>query len=203
MTINQLNEQIQFIITNHNALVFGLYAFGALCVYLMLTKGDWLGKLLGVVLLVVAVHFLAGCTADPLGATSRTQIRADAAVAVAQADADSKARIAEANAKAIIGAEQEKARAKIATNQAWAATVPVALVVIFGGLVVLLVVNWQGRIWYKYAERGTPMLDAKQRVLLTGYAQEHGMKIKVVDQTIYLTNGQKTIKALPKFEGDH
>jgi len=75
-------------------------------------------------------------------------------------------------------------------------------------LVVALVVNWQGRIHYERTRiQGWqqlqqppqwPQLNAEQVQLLRDHAQRTGQHLKVINGEYYLTDGQRTVKALPK-----
>lgn len=196
------NDIVTLTTTNKNALLITLLAFGCICVYQMIARGGWLAKLLGVGLLILAVHFLAACNGpiDPLGATSRTRLRTDAAVSIAQAD--EAARIAESNAKIIT--EQSKQNGATARTLAWASMIPFALMIVGVAVVLVIVVNWQGRIWYAKTIHAGPQpsqvrtLTATQVDLLQSYAVRTGKQLVYHDGEYFLTDGQTTVKALLK-----
>ncbi len=204
-----------------------LFLFALLVLYRMITNGDFAARVLGIGVILFGLWFLSGCSngpTDPLGATSRTRLRADAAVSVAQADANARARVAEADERARIAqaqAEQaariSEANAQIITEQsrqngatartmAWATTLPIILLIVAGAVVVALVVNWQGRIFYERTRQGHQIaqnspgqrLTAEQVALLQDYARRHGQRVSVVEGEYHLSDGQRTVKALLK-----
>lgn len=215
--LNIANDLFSLTTTNKNMLLIAVVAFGMLCVYKMVTGPDWFAKVLGVVLLVVAVGMLAGCSngpTDPLGATSRTRLRTDASVSIAQADANARiaqaqaeqaARISEANA--LIITEQSKQNGAMARTMAWATTLPIILLIVGAAVVVALVVNWQGRIWLERTRQAPqlaqqaqqwPQLNADQLRLLQNYARRSGQRLIRQEDGYYLDDGQRTVKALLK-----
>jgi hypothetical protein len=202
---------------------FALFGFALLVLYKMVTDGDFAAKVLAICVILFGLWFLAGCTADgptnPLGVTDRTKLQTDASIAIAQADRD--ARIAAANARVAESQADESAaiaasNASIITEQTiqngetarahtWAGLLPVALLIIGATIVLGLIVNWQGRIWYERTQHApalamqqAPMLDANKLRLLQEHARQRGMWVVERDGEYLLTDGVKTIKALPK-----
>lgn len=216
ITLTDLLHPLQLTSINQTALTVAVLAFGMLCVYRLITDNGFVSKLIGVLLLVTAVYLLAGCSngpTDPLGATSRTHLRTEASVSIAQADAN--ARIAEAQAKeaadiaqanAQVITEQTKQNGQRARTMAWTTTLPIILLIIGATLVIALVVNWQGRIWYQRTVQTGPTLTthqahaltADQMQLLQDYAAQTGKQLRVIDGEYYLSDGQHTVKALLK-----
>lgn len=163
---------------------------------------------------------------NPLGMTDRTRLRTDASVSVAQVDAqariaqaqaDANARIAQAQAQeaadiaqanAQVITEQSRQNGATARTMTWATTLPIILLIIGVVLVVALVVNWQGRIHFeriqlqRYQELAQPpqwpQLNAEQVQLLRDHAAQTGKRVIVQDGQYYLTDGQRTVKALLK-----
>lgn len=227
ITLTDLLHPLQLTSINQTALTVAVLAFGMLCVYRLITDSGFISKLIGVVLLVTAVYLLAGCSngpTNPLGMTDRTKLRTDASVSIAQADAnariaqaqaDQTARIAEAQAKeaadiaqanAQVITEQTKQNGQRARTMAWTTTLPIILLIIGATLVIALVVNWQGRIWYQRTVQTGPTLTthqahaltADQMQLLQDYAAQTGKQLRVIDGEYYLSDGQHTVKALLK-----
>lgn len=215
--LNIANNLFSLTTTNKNMLLVAVVAFGMLCIYKMITGPDWFAKILGVVLLVVAVGVLSGCNGptDPLGATSRTRLRTDASVSIANADAnariaqaqaDEAARIAESNARIITTMTQETGATARAST--WAGMIPLALLIVGAAVVVALVVNWQGRIWLERTRQAPqlvqrqawPTLSAEQVLMLYDHARRTGQRVIVdaEDGSYCLTDGQRTVKALLK-----
>lgn len=193
-----------------------LFLFALLVLYRMITNGDFAARVLGVGVILFGLWFLSGCAngpIDPLGATSRTRLRTDASVSIAQADAnariaqahaDEAARIAESNAKIIT--EQSKQNGQTARTMAWATTLPIILLIVGGAVVVGLIVNWQGRIWFERTRQAPqlaqgqawPALNADQVRMLHDHARRTGMRVLRQQDGYYLTDGQHTVKALLK-----
>lgn len=218
ITLTDLLHPLQLTSINPTALTVAVLAFGMLCVYRLITDSGFVSKLIGVVLLVTAVYLLAGCSngpTDPLGATSRTRLRTDASVSIAQADAN--ARIAEAQAKeaadiaasnAQIITEQTRQNGATARTYAWTTTFPIILLIVGAMIVVSLVINWQGRIHFERTRQQGyqvlaqppqwPQLNAEQVALLRDYAVQTGQQLRVINGEYYLSDGQRTVKALLK-----
>lgn len=190
-----------------------LFLFALLVLYRMITNGDFAARVLGIGVILFGLWFLSGCSngpTDPLGATSRTRLRTDASVSIAQADAnariaqahaDEAARIVESNAKIIT--EQSKQNGQTARTMAWATTLPIVMLIIAGAVVVGLVVNWQGRIFYARTRQAPQLARAQQLTadqvrLLEDYARRTGQLVIRQQDDYFLTDGQHTVKALLK-----
>lgn len=76
------------------------------------------GTLLLLALLLMLAALLSGCVSDPLGATTRTQIAAQAQIGVAEQQATAAIAVAQAEGKAAIGVAQAEAKADIAAANA-------------------------------------------------------------------------------------
>lgn len=202
MNIWMANQYINLVASNRQALVLALLLFAAICVYRLIT-GDWLGKLIGVAVLILAVYLLTGCMADSTYLAVQ-QSHDNAKVSVAQVQADAEVRKAQEDRTA----REYEADAKVASTRAWTGMIPVALIVIGLAAITLLVVNWQGRIWLKKVEneheylmaRGwdrSTGIESSQYKLLLDYAQRTGREVKLINGTYYLTaEDQPPIKAL-------
>ena len=228
MNAINLASLFQFTAINKQTALVGVLIFGAIVVYRMIIDGDWLAKILGVIILVAAVSILSGCTngpTDPLGATSRTRLRTDASVSIAQADADARARVAQADAGARIAQAQADETARIAESNAliiteqskqngataraglWSGMIPLALLIVASAVVLGLVINWQGRIYYERTRQTPqlaepspwPQLPPDKLRLLQNYARRSGQWVSVIEGEYYLSDGQgRKVKALLK-----
>ena len=125
---------------------------------------------------------LTGCLYDPMGATTRAQIRARADVEVAQANRDAAIGVAQADAS---------------KSHAWAMSAPFLTAIVMGGLVILAIVYWQGRIHLERTKQGAPPIAAlpalprKQLPTLAQLrllAEQQGMSVEVQGNTAYLLN---------------
>jgi hypothetical protein len=85
--ISTASNMIQLTANSKAALLITVLAFGMVCVYRMVTDGDWLAKLLGVLLLVTAVVMLSGCTPDPMRSAQANQVANQSLIAVNQSAA--------------------------------------------------------------------------------------------------------------------
>ena len=215
-----LNDLIpHFAGVDKGLLVFVVLALFVVCVYRLVADHTFVGKLIGVALLLLAAWVVSGCNGptDPLGATSRTRLRTDASVSIAQADAN--ARVAQAQAQEAAAIAQSNAQVITAQTEqngatartlAWVTTLPVLLVIIGAIIVGALLVNWHGRIHYERTRQGSwqqlaqppayPALTDAQLKLLYEYAATQGQKLTVVNGEYYLSDGQRTVKALLKKE---
>lgn len=202
MNVWTAGQYITLVTSNKQALLTIVLFFTALCVYRLITS-DWAGKLIGVCILILAVYLLSGCVADSTYVTVQKN-RDDAKIAVAQAQRDAEV----GKAKEDRQAREYEADAKVAQSKAWANTVPVALLLVGTTLVLLLIINWQGRIWMQKINNQHAYLMARgwdrstgvgasQYQLLLDYAQRTGREVKLINGTYYLTaEGEKPIKAL-------
>lgn len=169
-------------------------------------------KQLTLLSLVLVLLMLAGCqvvAVDPLGATTREGIRADALVRAAELEAEAQRRIAEAQADAQKhAAMQETVRTGIV-----AAMVPWALLIVGVVVVVCIIVNWQGRIHYARAgleqrpSLGLPTPAAKPQPRPAGQAlslpelkalaESHGYDVEIEGRVVYLlVDGQRVGRRL-------
>jgi hypothetical protein len=144
-------------------------------------------RLFGFWLLLMIV--LSGCI-DPLGATTRSRIRTQAALEVARFEAET----------ARYSARQETVRTGLVV-----AVVPWILLIVAGGVIGALVVNWQGRIWYA---RTQAMLASSQRstptprrpavpptlAQLRRAAQQQGMQVIVQGNQAWLLDQQGRVR---------
>lgn len=128
---------------------------------------------------IAMIFILTGCFNDPLNMTQRTQIRANADVAIAQAERDAALGVAEADAS---------------KAQAWAMVAVPLAIVIMGGVAVVVVVWWQGKIYHARATQGqtSQMLSVQSEQDLKLYARQLGGRLAIDDQgyKIYLPSGQ-------------
>lgn len=179
--------------------------------------------LVGAVCLGAAM--LSGCTVDdPLGATTRakdhnsawvTTNRADNDTRISQAQADENARIAIAQADSTaritasnndLSARTKEAETKLAITQEqereqtqrasiWGTMIATTVFICGLALIILLVVNWGGKIAFMRAKYA---LSTQQLMLLQDYADRTGKKIVMQNGQYYLTDGQTTIRAILK-----
>lgn len=132
------------------------------------------------IVLISLIWLLVGCIGDPVGITERTQIRANATVAVAQAERDAAIGVAEAEAS---------------KSQAWALVIIPALLIVIGGAIVGVIVWWQGRIYYARVTRQVTQpltFTVCSRQDLISYARRHGGQLAIDDHgyKVYLPDGQ-------------
>ena len=143
---------------------------------------------------IVWATFLTSCTlSDPLGATTRTQIRADGAV-----------QIAEAQAHAQIESARYAAEAQEVTVRTWADTLPIVVLILVGGALAGLLCYFRGRAYLLWAARGVyPPITrspAEHTRRLADYARQTGQQLEMVNGQYYLVDQQsgRRFKALPK-----
>jgi hypothetical protein len=128
------------------------------------------------ILLGVTIFILCGCTIGDFGATNRTQIRANADVAIATAERD-----------AVIGAAQAEADGKAQAARAWSSILPTIVFFVGATVVVALVINWRGRLAMERTKRqallpGDPgFYPALRRI-----ARRDGAQIEVSGGRYYL-----------------
>lgn len=130
------------------------------------------------IVLITITFVLTGCGFE-VNATERTQIRANAAVAIAQAERD-----------AAIGA----AEAEVSIARAWAMVAVPLAIVIMGGVVAAIIVWWRGKIYHARATRAqaSQLLTIESERDLKLYARQLGGRLAVDDQgyKVYLPGGQ-------------
>lgn len=135
---------------------------------------------------------LTGCVVDPMGATTRTQIRADAVVGIERE-----------RARAVI--ESEESRQSGATTRAalMAGALPVVLVIAGATVILSLVVNWQGRIHLERTRQGytqgahAQQLPSSQVVYWRQIARAHGATLQLQGDRAWLQLPNGTRKQLP------
>ena len=164
--LSSAEQMVQFAVTNKNAILGLVALFCALLIYKMITSSDWVKVIIGIVIMIFVVHTLTACSVsashDFGGFTERAQLRADAQstqvaekalaeVQVAEAQRDAQVGAAKETAKGVIESARSAADAKIASNRAWAGTMPILLVI--AGFAALLIVGmyWRGRVGLQYA----------------------------------------------------
>lgn len=132
---------------------------------------------------ILLVFILAGCSINPMGATTREQLRADAQVEVARSQERAAIAVAEAEASAII-----------AKHSIWADALPTALVIIVGGAAFMLWLNWRGRYTLAALERPQERTVSQQPTLgqLHRLAQRQGYTLRIDGDVAYLMDGEKT-----------
>ena len=98
---------------------------------------------------------------DPFGVTTRTEIRAQAAVDVAETQAQAAVAVANAHTHAQIESARYTAEAVKAeaseqrrSSEAWAGTLPILLLIVAGGGAVWLLIIYQGRLTLLLAQQG-------------------------------------------------
>lgn len=142
--------------------------------------------------LLVGITLLSACSFDdPLGATTRTQMRSSAQV-----------RVAEAQAQAQIAVAAESGEAKVKTAQTWASVLPIALLIIALGVIGAIVVMYQGKIYLARAENPQPLPPALPPVVLDrlkDHAQNTGRQLYFQNGMYYLVDEYgKAVRALPR-----
>ena len=116
---------------------------------------------------------------DPFGVTTRTEIRAQAAVDVTQTQAQAAVAVANAQAHAQIEAARYAAEAVKAeaseqrrSSEAWAGTLPILLLIVAGGGAVWLLIIYQGRLLLLLAQQGIAF-PRWLRQIPTGWRHDH------------------------------
>lgn len=134
-----------------------------------------------VITFFLLIVILAGCGIDPMGRTTREQIRADSAVAIAQADERARIAVAEAEASATI-----------AKHSVWADVLPTALVIIGFIAIGALWLNWRGRYAMAALERPQQPTVAPQPTLgqLYRLAERQGYTLRIEGDVAYLMDGE-------------
>lgn len=144
-------------------------------------------------LLVAGALLFTGCAApDPLGLTTRAQLRRDAQV-----------QVAEAQAQAQIAVAAESARAQVKTAQTWAGVLPVALLIVVAGVIGAIIVLYQGKIYLARATVSAsrpPALPTEYQTRIEEYAHKTRQEFIVIDNQYYLVDQKsgKRTRLLPK-----
>ena len=139
---------------------------------------------------ILLIFILAGCSinSNPMGATTREQLRADAQVEVAKAQE-----------RAAIGVAEAEASAIVAKHSVWADVLPTALVIIGAIVIGALWLNWRGRYALAALERTPPAIVVQQPAIPTlgqlhQLAERQGMTISVRGDIAYLVDANGEVK---------
>jgi hypothetical protein len=135
------------------------------------------------------VVFVAGvstaCGSNPMGSTTRERLRTDAQV-----------EIAKAQERAAIGVAEAQAGAVVAKHSMWADVLPTALVIIVGGVLGALYINWAGRhamarLQSAPQPTGTPRAAQLPTLgQLHRLAERQGYTLEIEGNTAYLVDSQ-------------
>lgn len=106
-------------------------------------------------LLCGLLWLLTGCATDnPLGMTTRTQIRSNAYVQAARVKAEQERMAREAEAQALVNAELARQDGLSQRNANWVMVTPVIVLAIGAVGALWMIIHWQGRL--RLARLGTP-----------------------------------------------
>jgi len=147
----------------------------------------------GAIIIVLILALFASCQGDdPFGATTREQVRSQAAVSIAQIEAQS------AVEQTAIEADAAKSTARI-----WAQVLPLVAIIIVGGLLIGVILYFQGKAYLmrvSHAAPPSPPFCNDQVAALQAYAartnqtlERHGANYLLIDETT-----GKRVRALPK-----
>lgn len=141
--------------------------------------------LFGIPLLGVCLYLIANSITDPFGATTREQIRADAAVRIAQTNA----------------------AAQVQTTAAWAGVLPVLALIIVLGVLAGIVLYFRGKAYLVQLQASPPLLvpettDYEEAISI--YAALTNQRLVVHQGEYYLVDqaSGKTVRARPKLLGE-
>lgn len=132
----------------------------------------------------VCLYLAASCTSDPFGATTREQIRADAAVHIAQTNA----------------------AAQVQITEAWAGVLPVLALIIVVGVLAGIVLYFRGKAYLVQLQAAPPLLLPET----TDYEEAIGIYAALTSQRLLVHQGEyylvdqtsgKTVRARPKLPG--
>jgi hypothetical protein len=131
-----------------------------------------MNRLLLLIAGIFTISLLTSCALnDPLGATTRQQVRTDGAV-----------RIAEAEAHAQIESARYAAEAQVDTARTWAASLPTVLLIVVGGVLAGIIFYFRGRAYLTQVERSASLsptpLSAVQQAKLADYARQTGQQLE-------------------------
>ena len=143
---------------------------------------------------LIVTLLLSNCNAqDPLGMTTREQVRAEGVV-----------RVAELEANAQIESARHQKESSIATTEAWTQTLPALLLILVGGVLVGIILYFQGKAYLIQVEQSSfqpnPLSTSTLQQKLSAYTQHTGQQLEIVDGIYYLIDPHsgKRWRALPK-----
>lgn len=145
-----------------------------------------------VIIVLLALLLVVSCQGnDPFGATTREQVRSEAAVAIAQIEADASIR------QTAIEADAAKT-----TTLAWTQTVVVLALILTGGVLGGLIVYFQGKAYLVSVKPSSPaLLDlCDPASLLKHHAARSNLLLDRVGGNYLLTDPTtgKRIRVLPR-----
>ena len=135
--------------------------------------------LLGIGALGACLYFIATCTTDPFGATTREQIRANAAVQIAQT----------------------QAATQVQTTATWAGVLPVLAVIIVFGVLAGIVLYFRGKAHLMQLQAASFLPE------VADYDEAIGIYAALTNQRLITHQGEyylvdqttgKTVRARPK-----
>lgn len=140
--------------------------------------------LLGIGALGACLYFIATCTTDPFGATTREQIRANADIQIAQT----------------------QAAAQVQTTATWAGVLPVLALIIVLGVLAGIVLYFRGKAHLMQLQAGPPLLlpdPADYDEAIGIYATLTNQRLIVHQGEYYLVDqaSGKIVRARPKLPG--
>lgn len=155
-------------------------------------------------MLILTACFVLDGPTDPLGATSRTQIREDGKLAIEQTKADAEKYKAQMDKEARVAEAEQSAWGKVGTAKAWSGVLPTIVFIVAACVVVRTYLNWAGRIKLtKLKLEGqqpklTPLPSASSPKAIAHpdlthlqiTARQRGMDIRVVSGVAYLVDSQ-------------
>jgi hypothetical protein len=131
---------------------------------------------MNILLCALTLLLATGCTVD-LGITERAQIRADAQVQVAQAEQAAQ----DAAAQAIVDAEAERQSGLNRRYATVAFITPFVVGIICLTLIVLLIINWRGRIAFERLKLSAAPATAKLSSTLIAAMAQNGYEPQAID----------------------
>lgn len=141
--------------------------------------------LTAVFVLSACLYLAASCTTDPFGATTREQIRANAAVQIAQT----------------------QAAAQVQTTATWAGVLPILALIIVLGVLACIVLYFRGKAHLMRLQVSPPLLLPET----VDYDEAIGIYASLTNQRLIVHQGEyylvdqasgKTVRARPKLSGD-
>ena len=149
--------------------------------------------LVGILAVVLSVALIASCQgADPFGATTREQVRSDAAVAIANIEAS-----------AAVEQTAVEAEAAKSTARTWAQTLPIVVLIVVGGVLTGMVLYFRWRTHLVRVSVVTPLplpYRDDQVAALRAYAAHTNQALERHGTTYLLIDREtgKRVRALPK-----